>query len=65
MCRSDVVLLADTTNLDVSMLNFLRCYFPIEAKQKQKENDQEVLNEQWAMVHQDKVLNGANNCKVM
>jgi E3 ubiquitin-protein ligase BAH len=57
------VLKADTTNLDVSMLNFLRCYFPKEAKQKQKENDQEVLAEQWNAVHQERLR--ISNCKVM
>ena len=63
MCRSDVVLNANTANLDVSMLNFLRTYFPKEAKQKQKENDEEVLAEQWQMVHGSKI--NAGGCKVM
>lgn len=50
MCRSDVVLQADATNLDVSLLNFLRTYFPREAKEKQKENEHEVVLEQWRNV---------------
>lgn len=57
------MLKADTTNLDVSMLNFLKCYFPKEAKQKQKDNEQEVLAEQWGHVHQEGIR--GSNCKVM
>jgi len=50
MCRSDVVLSADSTNLDYGLLNFLRLYFPKEAKEKQKENEDEVVQEQWRNV---------------
>lgn len=50
MCRSDVVLDADATNMDASLLNFLKAYFPKEAREKQKENEQEVVMEQWRNV---------------
>jgi hypothetical protein len=50
MCRGDVVMQADATNLDLSLLNFLKTYFPKEAKEKQKENEYEVVQEQWRNV---------------
>ncbi|KAF8537073.1 SPX domain-containing protein [Trichophaea hybrida] len=50
MCRCDVVLHADVGNLDVGLLNFLKTYFPRETKEKQKENEHEVVLEQWRNV---------------
>ncbi|BFZ59145.1 hypothetical protein YB2330_000149 [Saitoella coloradoensis] len=46
ICRRDVVMLADSSNIDSSLLNFLKLYFPIEAKLKQIENEKEVAMEQ-------------------
>lgn len=64
MCRRDAVLEADSSNLDLSLLNFLKEYFPKEAKLKQQENEKEVAMEQWRAVHQD-VFGGPNECVVM
>ncbi|KAA8913853.1 SPX domain-containing protein [Sphaerosporella brunnea] len=50
MCRGDVVMQADATNLDMSLLNFLKTYFPREAREKQRENENEVVQEQWRNV---------------
>ena len=50
LCRSDVVLTAGSANLDNSLLNFLKTYFPKEAREKQKENEAEVVMEQWRNV---------------
>lgn len=69
MCRSDVVLNADATNLDHGLLNFLRLYFPKEAKVKQKENEDEVVQEQWRNVQMRAAIAGPINadmgCVVM
>lgn len=51
LCRGDHVLTADAGNLDTGLLNFLRTYFPKEAKEKQRENEEEVIREQWRNVH--------------
>jgi len=51
MCRGDVVMEADASNLDIGLFNFLRNYFPKESKEKQKENEREVVQEQWRNVH--------------
>ncbi|KAL7276026.1 hypothetical protein RUND412_000995 [Rhizina undulata] len=54
MCRSDVVMIADSANLDMSLLRFLKDYFPKEAKEKQLENEREVAMEQWHSIHDSK-----------
>ncbi|ORY84449.1 SPX domain-domain-containing protein [Protomyces lactucae-debilis] len=43
ICRKPNVLRADSSNIDYALLNFLKQYFPVEAKQKQKENEREQL----------------------
>jgi hypothetical protein len=43
ICRKANVLRADSSNIDYALLNFLKQYFPAEAKQKQKENEREQL----------------------
>ncbi|KAI9787747.1 MAG: hypothetical protein M1839_000279 [Geoglossum umbratile] len=43
MCRGDVVMKADSTNLDPALMNFLEKYFPTEVKIKQKENMRAVM----------------------
>jgi E3 ubiquitin-protein ligase BAH len=69
MCRSDVVLSADATNLDNGLSNFLKLYFPKEAKEKQKENEGEVVQEQWRNVQLRAAITGPINadtgCVVM
>lgn len=64
MCRRDVVLGADSTNLDLSLLSFLKEYFPKEAKLKQQENEREVAMEQWGAVHRD-IFGGPKDCVIM
>ncbi|WVO24037.1 uncharacterized protein IAS62_005398 [Cryptococcus decagattii] len=46
LCRSDVILLADKTCLDLTVMNFMKEWFPKEVKVKQKENDEEIVKEQ-------------------
>lgn len=63
MCRRDAVLEADSTNLDLSLLNFLKVYFPKETKLKQQENEREVAMEQWKAVHND-VFGVSKDCVI-
>ncbi|KAJ7049489.1 SPX domain-containing protein [Mycena amicta] len=46
MCRSRCVLLADKSNVDWAMLNFMRDWFPEEANLKLKQNEEEATQEQ-------------------
>lgn len=55
---------ADSSNLDVGLWNFLRQYFPKEAKEKQMENEREVALEQFRSV-QSQGLEGLRGCVVM
>lgn len=48
ICRRENVLQADSTNIDWALLNFLKMYFPVESRVKQKENEQENLRAQVA-----------------
>lgn len=64
MCRRDAVLEADSTNLDLSLLSFLKVYFPKETKLKQQENEKEVAMEQWKAVHSD-IFGGSKDCVIM
>ena len=43
ICRRENVLQADSTNIDHALLNFLKMYFPIESREKQKQNEREQL----------------------
>lgn len=54
---------ADSTNLDMSLLSFLKVYFPKETKTKQQENEREVAMEQWKAVHND--VFGPKDCVIM
>ncbi|CAG8554282.1 1173_t:CDS:2, partial [Scutellospora calospora] len=46
ICRAkNAIYDADQGNLDVSLMNFLKLYFPQEAKKKQKANEREQANE--------------------
>lgn len=47
LCRRDVVLKANASNLDTGLLNFLLLYFPKESKEKKRDNDREVTLEQF------------------
>ncbi|KAK7689507.1 hypothetical protein QCA50_007299 [Cerrena zonata] len=46
MCRSPTVLVADRSNVDWALLNFMRDWFPMESKKKLRQNEQEVAQEQ-------------------
>jgi hypothetical protein len=46
LCRSKVVLLADKTSLDKTLMVFMKDWFPKEVKEKQRENDREIAFEQ-------------------
>ncbi|TCD66872.1 hypothetical protein EIP91_000770 [Steccherinum ochraceum] len=46
MCRAPCVLVADRTNVDWAMLNFMKDWFPVEAQKKLKANEAEVAKEQ-------------------
>ncbi|WWC71252.1 uncharacterized protein I206_105205 [Kwoniella pini CBS 10737] len=45
LCRGKVVLLADKNSLDLTVMNFMKSWFPKEVKLKQKENELEVAKE--------------------
>jgi len=65
ICRGDVVLKADSRNLDVGLWNFLRQYFPKEAREKQAENEKEVTLEQFRAVQSQGVGGLRAGCCVM
>ncbi|KAJ7198829.1 hypothetical protein GGX14DRAFT_665350 [Mycena pura] len=46
MCRSPCLLLADRSNVDWALLNFMRDWFPKEASVKLKQNEHEAAQEQ-------------------
>lgn len=65
ICRGDVVMQADSGNLDLGLLNFLKHYFPKESKIKQQENEREVTLEQFrALQSQGVGIKGAG-CTIM
>ncbi|WVF67671.1 hypothetical protein IAT40_002430 [Kwoniella sp. CBS 6097] len=45
LCRSKVILLADKDSLDLTVMNFMKEWFPKEVKAKQRENDDELVIE--------------------
>ncbi|KAF7368931.1 hypothetical protein MVEN_00219300 [Mycena venus] len=46
MCRSPCVLLADRSNVDWALLNFMRDWFPEESAVKLRQNEKEATKEQ-------------------
>ncbi|KAJ6551658.1 hypothetical protein B0H19DRAFT_175761 [Mycena capillaripes] len=46
MCRAPCVLLADRSNVDWALLNFMRDWFPEESAVKLRQNEREVAREQ-------------------
>jgi len=46
LCRSPTVLTADGSNVDLALKRFMKDWFPIEAKAKQKVNEREVAEEE-------------------
>ncbi|OSX62791.1 hypothetical protein POSPLADRAFT_1046195 [Postia placenta MAD-698-R-SB12] len=47
MCRAPNVLSADRSNVDWALLNFMQDWFPVESKQKLRQNEKEVAEEEW------------------
>lgn len=43
VCNQETVMGADGRNLDVDAMSFLKKYFPMEAKRRQKENEKAIL----------------------
>lgn len=60
------MLQADSGNLDVSLLNFLKHYFPKESRIKQAENEHEVTLEQFSSLQsQGLVAPQGQTCIIM
>jgi hypothetical protein len=45
LCRSQVVLLANKDSLDMTLMRFMKDWFPKEVKEKQRENEREIAHE--------------------
>lgn len=50
LCRKNVVMKADSGNLDVSLMEYMKVYFPKEVKEKEIQNDKEIIQEQYGKV---------------
>lgn len=59
ICRQNVVLQADERNLDLARLEYLKLYFPKEAKEKQAETEKQIAMEQMAQ------LKSSGECTIM
>lgn len=59
ICRQNVVLSADETNLDSDLLEYLKTYFPKEIKKKQSETEKEIAKEQLDQLKQN------GDCSIM
>ncbi|KAI0764625.1 SPX domain-containing protein [Fomes fomentarius] len=46
MCRAPTVLSADRSNVDWALLNFMKDWFPIEARKKLQQNEREAAEEE-------------------
>ncbi|KAH7922741.1 hypothetical protein BV22DRAFT_1016708 [Leucogyrophana mollusca] len=46
MCRAPTVLVADRTNVDWALLNFMQDWFPVESRAKLKQNEREAAKEE-------------------
>ncbi|KAI0079186.1 hypothetical protein K474DRAFT_1659490 [Panus rudis PR-1116 ss-1] len=46
MCRAPTVLIANRSNVDWALLNFMKDWFPVESRKKLKENEREVAQEE-------------------
>ncbi|KAL0575704.1 hypothetical protein V5O48_006264 [Marasmius crinis-equi] len=46
MCRAPTVLVADRSNVDWALLNFMSDWFPIESRDKLKQSEKEAMEEQ-------------------
>ncbi|GMM27849.1 hypothetical protein DAMA08_005650 [Martiniozyma asiatica (nom. inval.)] len=54
LCREPCLLSLTANDLDISQMNYLRLYFPKEVKEKEKENDREIISEQYGRSANDK-----------
>ena len=45
LCRSKVVLHANKDSLDMTLMRFMKDWFPREVKEKQRENEREIAHE--------------------
>jgi len=45
LCRAPTVLTATKKNLDVALMNFMKDWFPLDTKEKEKENEAEISSE--------------------
>ncbi|EKG12194.1 Zinc finger RING-type protein [Macrophomina phaseolina MS6] len=54
LCRGNVVMEADSQNLDPALANFLAKYFPDEVKAKQKENEKAAGVDRYGEAYNDK-----------
>ncbi|KAK0461934.1 uncharacterized protein EV420DRAFT_1665571 [Desarmillaria tabescens] len=61
MCRAPTVLCADRSNVDWALLNFMQDWFPIESKQKLKDNEKEAAREQM----QELGIDPEQGCQIM
>ncbi|KAG0310019.1 hypothetical protein BGZ97_012858 [Linnemannia gamsii] len=66
VCRqTNSVQQADASNLDVSMMNFLKLYFPKEIKEKRKESSKEQAVEEMEALTGRQFTNNPDACLVM
>ena len=56
LCRTEVVMQADSRNLDFAMISFLKKYFPAEVKAKQRENEQALAQDQFGELYNAKCI---------
>lgn len=56
---------ADASNLDVSMMNFLKLYFPKEIKEKRKESSKEQAVEEMEALTGRRFTDNPDACLVM
>ena len=54
LCRTEVVMQANSINLDPALTEFLKKYFPAEVKAKQKENEEAVAKDQFGVLYDAK-----------
>lgn len=45
LCRDENLLSLTTEALDVGQMNYMKTYFPVEVRQKEKENNKEIIKE--------------------
>ncbi|KAK0453869.1 hypothetical protein EV421DRAFT_1897855 [Armillaria borealis] len=61
MCRAPTVLCADRSNVDWALLNFMQDWFPLESKQKLKDNEKEAAREEMLELG----IDPEQGCKIM